>query len=64
MQRLDLYAMPRESQLKREGYSANVYLSVLDDNLFRIYDPGLTFMQDNAPIHTTEKTGNGAIKMV
>ena len=55
MERSDLYALPRDSQSKRGGYSANSYLSVLDDNLLGIYEPGLIFMQDNAPIHTARK---------
>ena len=37
------------------GYSAKSYLKVLDDNLLSCYEPGLIFMQDNAPIHTAHK---------
>jgi len=33
------------------GYSARSYLEVLDDQMPRCWEPGLVFMQDNAPIH-------------
>ena len=37
------------------GYSANSYIEVLKDNLLGLWEPGLIFMQDNAPIHTAKK---------
>ena len=37
------------------GYSANSYLEILDDNLLGIWQPGLIFMQNNAPIHKAKK---------
>ena len=55
MHRSELYALTRDSEAKRNGYSANSYIQVLDDNLLGIYEPGLIFMQDNAPIHTAKK---------
>jgi transposase len=39
----------------RGGYSANSYLEILDDQLPQIYEPGMTFMQDNASIHTAKR---------
>ena len=51
----DLYPLERDFEAKKMGYSANSYLDVLDQNLTQFYEPGLIFMQDNAPIHTTRK---------
>ena len=36
-------------------YSANSYLEILKDNVLGIWQPGLVFMQDNAPIHKAKK---------
>ena len=47
----DLYELNRDFESKKFGYSARSYIQVLDDNLRGIYNPDLTFMQDNAPIH-------------
>ena len=47
----DLYGLDRDFESKKFGYSARSYIQVLDDNLRGIYNPDLTFMQDNAPIH-------------
>ena len=55
MQRSNLYALERDLEAKRNGYSANSYLRVLEDNLPGVYEPGLIFMQDNASIHTAKK---------
>jgi len=51
----DLVILGRDWESKKMGYTANSYLDVLDDQLPRIYEPGLIFMQDNAPIHTAKK---------
>ena len=51
----DLYVLERDFESKKMGYSAKFYLQILDDNLKGIYEPGLIFMQDNAPIHTAKK---------
>jgi hypothetical protein len=48
----DIYSLERDFEAKKRGYSAASYLAVLDQNLLGIYEPGLIFMQDNAPIHT------------
>jgi hypothetical protein len=49
--RSDLYIMDRDASSAREGYSAGSYIHVLDDQLPTIFQPGMTFMQDNASIH-------------
>ena len=51
----DLTVLSRDWESKKQGYSANSYLEVLEDNLYSIWEPGLEFMQDNAPIHTANK---------
>ena len=47
--------MERDEESKRGGYSANSYIQVLDAQIPTIYEPGMIFMQDNAPIHTAGK---------
>ena len=42
-------------QAKCNEYSANSYINVLDQIIERCWQPGMTFMQDNAPIHTAKK---------
>lgn len=54
-ERTPLYIMDRDYESLKQGYSANSYLEVLDNQLLEIYHNGLTFMQDNAPIHTADK---------
>jgi transposase len=51
--RSDLVFMERDMKSKAQGYTSWSYSKVLDDQLPRIWSPGLTFMQDNAPIHTS-----------
>ena len=53
--RSDLYKLARDFESKKMGYSANSYLEILEDNLLGIWEPHLTFMQDNAPIHKAKK---------
>ena len=50
--RSDLVVMKRDSNTARGGYSAQSYLAVLRDQIPRIWEPGLIYMQDNASIHT------------
>jgi hypothetical protein len=52
--RSDLFIMNRDEASKKNGYSARSYLEVLNDQLPIIYSPGMTFIQDNALIHTAE----------
>lgn len=53
--RSDAVPMVRDEASPRGGYSANSYLEILDDQLPQIYEPGMTFMQDNASIHTAKR---------
>jgi hypothetical protein len=39
--------------LKKHGYLAASYLEVLEDQIPKCYELGMTFIQDNALIHTT-----------
>ena len=55
--RSPLYVMVRDPLAKRGGYSANSYLKVLEENIPKVHRRGMTFMQDNAPIHTAIKVG-------
>lgn len=42
--RSDLVIMTRNDQAKRNGYSANSYVDVLDQTIKRCWEPGMTFM--------------------
>lgn len=53
--RTNLHRMTRDPVTSRGGYSASSYIEVLKENIPTIYEPGLFFMQDNAPIHTARK---------
>ena len=53
--RSDLYRLARDFESRKMGYSANSYLEILEDNVLGIRQPGLVFMQDNAPIHKAKK---------
>ena len=50
-----LYIMDRDFEAKKQGYSANSYVEVLDACIAQHYTDGLIFMQDNAPIYTAKK---------
>ena len=54
-ERSNLYLLDRDFESKKHGYSAASYIKVLNDNLTGIWEPGLVFMQDNAPIHSAKK---------
>lgn len=51
----EITIMDCDPESKRQGYFANSYIKVLEDNLYSIWEPGLQFMQDNASIHSTKK---------
>jgi transposase len=53
--RSDLILMDIDEEAKRSGYSANSYLDVLERTIESCWEPGRTFMQDNAPIHKARK---------
>ena len=42
--RLDLVPMQRDETVKRNGYIANSYIQVLEDNLLGIWELGLACM--------------------
>jgi transposase len=46
--------MDRDFESKKGGFSANLYIKVLDANAEYIID-NLIFIQDNASIYTTQK---------
>ena len=43
--------LERDYDSEKQGYTARSYIRVLEANLYSIWEPGLEFMQDNAPIH-------------
>ena len=55
-ERSDLYLLDRDFEFKKHGYSAAFYIQILEYNLTVIWEPGLVFMQDNAPIHRVRKS--------
>ena len=57
-ERSDLYALKRDFEAKKKGYSVKSYIQVLKHNLHEIYHLNLIFMQDNAPFHTAKAVKN------
>lgn len=55
-QKSDLIVMQRDMQARKQGYSANSYIQALQLGLPSIWKPNSIFQQDNAPIHTANKT--------
>ena len=53
--RSKLIIILRDSQSKREGYSVNSYIKVLEEAIPTCWEPGRIFMQDNAYIHKVGK---------
>ena len=53
--RLLLYIMDRDFEAKKQGYSVNLYIEVLDVQLARYYQDDLWFVHDNAPIYNAKK---------
>ena len=49
----NLLWLGRDPDAKRNGYTARSYIGCLEDQLPSMWEPGLLFMQDNAPIHTS-----------
>ena len=54
--RSELIIIERDPDSKKQGYSANSYIKLLGESLPTLWELGLTFMQDNCPIHTAKKT--------
>jgi hypothetical protein len=53
--RSDLVRLERDFEAKKQGYTATSYIALLDKVMPTIWEPGLTFMHDNAPIHSAKK---------
>jgi hypothetical protein len=53
--RADLVIMERDEESRGDGYSANSYLKVLEQEIPKCFIPGRVFMQDNASIHNAKK---------
>jgi transposase len=53
--RSDVVIMDRDPDSEKSGYTANSHTAVLDDQIPRIWEPGMIFMQDNARIHNAKK---------
>jgi hypothetical protein len=51
--RSDVVIMERDPIAERNGYTSASYMEVLEDQMPRCWQPGMTFMQDNARIHTS-----------
>jgi hypothetical protein len=47
--------MNRDNDAAANRYTANLYISVLEEGLQRSWQPGMKFIQNNAPIHTAKK---------
>jgi hypothetical protein len=47
--------MECDQELKRGGYSVNLYLKVLEQEIPKCFILGRVFIQDNASIHTAKK---------
>ena len=54
-ERSDLLILERDFESKKHRYSANSYLTLLEDLVLPNYTDRLIFIQDNAPIHTAQK---------
>jgi len=54
-ERTDLLILERDFESKKNGYSANSYLALLEELVVPYYTDDLIFMQDNAPIYTAKK---------
>jgi transposase len=54
--RSDLIILQRDISSKRQGYTALSYIAALELGLPLIWQPDRIYQQDNAPIHTANKT--------
>ena len=50
--RTELVALTRDENAASRGYSARSYIETLEEGFMGHYEPGMAFVQDNAPIHT------------
>jgi hypothetical protein len=51
----DLVRLDREFEAKKQGYTAKSYIALLDEMLPNVWEPGHTFMHDNALIHSAKE---------
>ena len=58
IRRSELYPLDRDFELKKHMYSVRSYLEVLEDQMPKCQEPGLIFMQDNAPIYIVRAVRN------
>ncbi|EED20802.1 transposable element tc1 transposase, putative [Talaromyces stipitatus ATCC 10500] len=54
--RSDLLQLEPDFESKKQGYSSVSYIQILEEMVPTIWEPGLIFMQDNAPIHISKKS--------
>ena len=52
--RSECIIMSRDSEAAQNGYSARSYLKILQEELPKIWQPGMSLVQDNASIHTAK----------
>jgi len=50
----ELYLLDCDFESKKHGYSSQLYMEVLNDQIPVCWQPGLVFMQDNASIYTLQ----------
>lgn len=51
----EINRLSRDEDAPHRGYTARSYLEILEPNLAAIWTQDMTFMQDNAPIHSSHK---------
>lgn len=51
--RSELIRLERDFESKKHGFTSRSYLTLLEEMIPTIWEPGLIFMQDNAPIHSS-----------
>lgn len=54
--------MTRDPEARRNGYSANSYITALEEGLLEQYRPGQPYLQDNSRIHTSKKVGEWLVE--
>jgi hypothetical protein len=62
--RLNVVIMERDPFVIKYRCTAASYISVLKDEMPQWYQPGMVFMQDNAPIHKAKKILNWGLACI
>ena len=52
--RTELVVMERDTTLAHSGYTRWSYIQTLEEALLHLYEAGMVFQQDNAPIYTAQ----------